>query len=98
MSGVDEAWRLFDEAFAISSQNENEEKPVDFSKRIMEIGYGDCNAVLEMFMIHEKARKLFNEKSAGSFAVAVNQVIGLAVLAGQTTRDEALVAYGITKK
>ena len=98
MSGSDEAWKLFDEAFAISNGSDHEDKIVDFSEKIKEIGYGDCQSVLETFMMHEEARKLFQEKSAGSFAVAVNQVIGLAVMAGQTTRDEALVAYGIKKK
>ena len=37
MSGSDEAWKLFDEAFAISNRSDHEDKIVDFSEKIKEI-------------------------------------------------------------
>jgi hypothetical protein len=99
MSGgqIKDAYNLIDEVYAIKLAPGEQVDTSTFTERIKAIGYGDCHNALEILMMNQEARTKFQEESTSPFAIVVNQVIALAVLAGQTTREQMLLEYGIKK-
>ena len=99
MSGekIKDAYNLIDEVYAIKLIPGEQVDTSSFTARIKEIGYGDMHNALEILMMNTEARKKFQEETTSPFAVVVNQVIALAVLSGQSTREQMLLEYGINK-
>lgn len=74
------------------------EGKLDLTEEIKAIGYEACGIVLQGIFANREPRERIVNEPTSAFTIAVNQAIGLAVLADQVeSRDVMLKRYGIVE-